>query len=46
MMWAKAWEAAPLSAISVPIPMPVTINPTWLTMEYARMRRMSFSKSA
>ena len=45
-MWVKAWAAAPLSAISVPIPIPVTMKPTWFTMEYARMRRMSFSRRA
>ena len=33
MMWAKAWAAAPFSAISVPMPMPQTMNPTWLTIE-------------
>ncbi len=30
MMWAKAWETAPLSASSVPRPMPVTMKPIWL----------------
>jgi hypothetical protein len=31
-MWVKACAAAPFSAISVPMPMPVIMNPTWLTM--------------
>ena len=32
MMWVKAWAAAPFRAISVPIPTPATMNPTWFTM--------------
>jgi hypothetical protein len=32
MMWVKAWAAAPFSAISVPMPMPTTMKPTWFTM--------------
>jgi hypothetical protein len=33
MMCVKACAAAPLSAISVPMPMPATMKPTWLTIE-------------
>jgi len=33
MMWVKACAAAPFNAISVPIPMPATMKPTWLTIE-------------
>ncbi len=33
MMWANACAAAPLSAMCVPMPMPQTMNPTWLTIE-------------
>jgi len=45
-MWAKACAVAPLMATSVPMPTPVTMKPTWLTMWYASSRRMSLARIA
>ena len=42
----KACATAPFNASAVPIPIPQTMNPTWLIMLYANTLRRSFSITA